>query len=449
MLKKLFLTSLILLLMPLSMPVQAVLDIEITGGVVGEHPIAIVPFSWEIKNARQVSDVSKVLASDLKRTGNFALIPEKNFLERPHHGGEVNFEKWRALGVESLVVGRVRPGQQGKYLVQFQLFDIYKSDGAQAAGPGDPEYKIKQLIGYSLPTTAKDLRRTAHHMSNLIYEALTGNKGVFTTRIAYITAKGKVKSKQYELQVADMDGYNPYTVLKSSQPIMSPSWSPDGRQLAYVSFENKKAQIFIQNIETGKRRLVSSQKGVNSAPSWSPDGRHLALSLSRDGDLEIYRLDVKKLRLRRLTRNTAIDTEPVWSPDGKSVVFVSDRSGRPQVYRVSANGGRAERLTFLGNYNARPGYTPDGKKITLVHGTSDGYQIATLDLQSGVIDVLTDGRLDESPSIAPNGQMVLYAASNKDHGILSIVSIDGKVKQKLVLQKGDVREPAWAPFRKP
>jgi len=439
----------LLLVLFTALPAKAVLDIEITGGVVGEHPIAIVPFSWEIKNAKPGTDVSKVLKADLSRTGHFAMVPEKNFLETPHHGGEVNFESWRALGVESLVVGRVRPGKQGNYLVQFQLFDIYKGNQRAATGPTEQEYKIKQVIGYSLPTTAKNLRRTAHYMSNLVYEAITGHKGVFTTRIAYITAKGKVQSKQYELQVADMDGYHPFTVLKSKQPIMSPAWSPDGQKLAYVSFENKKAQIFVQNVTTGKRRLVSAQKGVNSAPSWSPDGKHLALSLSRDGNLEIYSLNVSTQRLRRLTRNTAIDTEPNWSPDGKHVVFVSDRSGRPHVYRVSARGGRAERLTFQGNYNARPVYMPDGKKIALVHGSPEGYQIATLDLQSGVIDVLTPGRLDESPSFAPNGKMILYAASGRDKGVLSVVSADGKVKQRLVLQQGDVREPAWAPFRKP
>lgn len=438
-----------IMIMFLPLHASAVLDIEITGGVVGEHPIAIVPFSWEIKTARPKTDVSKVLSADLSRTGYFAQIPEKNFLERPHHGGEVDFENWRVLGVESLVVGRVRPGKQGHYLVQFQLFDIYKSNQAQGAGPGDPEYKIKQVIGYSLSTSAKDLRRTAHHMSNLIYEAITGQKGVFNTRIAYVTAKGRVKSKQYELQVADMDGYNPFTVLKSTQPIMSPAWSPNARKLAYVSFENKKSQIFVQDVASGKRRVVSTRKGVNSAPSWSPDGRKLALVLSRDGNLEIYTLSLSNLRLRRLTRNTAIDTEPRWSPDGQSIVFVSDRSGRPHVYRIAAKGGRAERLTFQGNYNARPSYAPDGKKIVLVHGTAEGYHIATLDLQSGVIDILTSGRLDESPSFAPNGKMILYAASGRNSGILSVVSIDGRVKQKLVLQQGDVREPAWAPFRNP
>jgi len=444
-----FRQSILIVMILISMPAKAVLDIEITGGVVGEHPIAIVPFSWEIKNAKPGTDVSKVLSSDLSRTGYFSQIPEKNFLERPHHGGEVNFENWRALGVESLVVGRVRPDKNGHYLVQFQLFDIYKSNQKQGAGPGDPEYKIKQVIGYSLPSTAKNLRRTAHHMSNLIYEAITGQKGVFTTRIAYITSKGRVKSKQYELQIADMDGHQPFTVLKSTQPIMSPAWSPNARQLAYVSFENKKAQIFVQDIDTGKRRLVSTQKGVNSAPSWSPDGRQLALVLSRDGNLEIYTLNIKNLRLRRLTRNSAIDTEPDWSADGKSIVFVSDRSGRPHIYRMPAKGGRAERLTFQGNYNARPSFTPDGKKIVLVHGASDGYHIATLDLQSGVIEILTSGRLDESPSFAPNGRMILYAASSANRGILSVVSVDGRVKQKLVLQQGDVREPAWAPFRNP
>jgi len=428
--------------------VWAVLDIEITGGAVGEHPIAIVPFSWEVKTRGLATDVSGILSSDLSRTGKFALADESKFQERPHHGDEVDFEKWRSLGVESLVVGRVRPGSNGNYQIQFQLFDVYKRPEASDGGPAEPEYKLKQVIGYSLPSSAQDLRRTAHYMSDLIYEALTGEKGIFTTRIAYVTVKSQAKKKSYELQIADMDGHNPFTVLKSHEPIMSPSWSPDARQLAYVTFENKKSQIYVQQVDTGKRTLVSTIRGVNSAPSWSPDGKQLALTLSRDGNLELYTMKLSTRKLRRLTRNSAIDTEAVWAPDGKSIAFVSDRSGRPQIYRVSANGGRAERITFLGNYNSRPAFSPDGKKITMVHGNPEGYHIAILDIESGVMDILTDGQLDESPSFAPNGSTILYATASGKRGILSAVSSDGKVKQRLVLQQGDVREPSWAPYRK-
>ena len=426
----------------------AVLDIEISGGVVGEHPIAIVPFSWESKDKKPAIDVSKVLSANLKRTGSFDVISDKNFREFPHHGGEVNFESWRAVGVESLVVGRVRPGAKGGYQIQFQLFDIYKKSEVADGGPGVEDYQIKQVIGYSLPTTAKDLRRTAHYMSDLIYEALTGKKGIFTTRVAYVIATGKKSAKQYSLQIADMDGHNPFTVLKSSEPIMSPSWSPDAHKLAYVSFENKKAQIYVQDVDTGKRRLVSAQRGVNGAPSFSPDGKKLALSLSRDGNLEIYSLDLASLRVKRLTRNSSIDTEPVWSPDGKSIIFVSDRSGRPQVYKMPMQGGRAQRLSFQGNYNSRPVFQPDGKKLAIVHGNADGFHIATLDIESGVVDILTRGRLDESPSYAPNGSMILYAASGKDRAILSAVSADGKAAGRLKFKQGDVRDPAWAPYRK-
>ena len=441
------LKNLLFLLLLLSTQSHAVLDIEITGGVVGAHPIAIVPFSWEAKIPAGLQ-VTDVLSNDLKRSGKFALIPEKNFLERPHHGGEVNFENWRNLGVESLVVGRVRPGANGTYLIQFQLFDIYRRSEGGTTGPATPDYQLKQVIGYSLPTTAKQMRRTAHYMSDLIYEAITGKKGVFTTRIAYVTASGAAKNRKYELQVADMDGHNPFAVLRSTQPIMSPAWSPDARQLAYVSFENKRAQIYIQDVDTGKRYIVASYKGVNSAPAWSPDGRKLALTLSRSGDLEIYILDIQSRQLKRLTRNTAIDTEPAWSPDGKTIAFVSDRSGRPQIYRVAVTGGRADRLSFEGSYNARPVYMPGGDKIAMVHGNSGGFHIATLDLKTGVMDILTSGRLDESPSFAPNGSMILYAASSRNRGILSAVSVDGKVKQRLILKQGDVREPAWAPYRK-
>jgi len=426
----------------------AILDIEITEGVEGAQPVAIVPFDWVGTGAAPQVDISAIVTADLRRTGKFRFIPEKDFLERPHHGGEVNFENWRALGVESLVVGRIRAASPGNVIVQFQLFDIYKRSGAAQTGPGEPEYKIKQLAGYNLPAQVKDLRRTAHYISDIVYEALTGERGAFTTRIAYVTATGEGKKTEYTLQVADMDGYNPYTVLRSSQPIMSPAWSPDARQLAYVSFENKKSQIYIQELSTGKRNLVSSQKGINGAPAWSPDGNKLAMALSRDGNVEIYIMELAGRRLRRLTNNTAIDTEPSWAPDGKSLVFVSDRSGKPQVYRIPVEGGRATRVTFQGIYNARPSFSPDGKSLVMMYGDDDGFHIARQDLDTGVIHMLSKGSEDESPSFAPNGSMVLYAASDGTRGILSAVSVDGKAQQRLKLQQGDVREPAWAPYFK-
>lgn len=270
----------LILLMLVSQTSWAVLDIQITGGVVGERPIAIVPFSWEVKSRTGAQQIDAIISADLSRTGRFELIDKKKFLETPHQGTEVDFTKWSTLGAESLVVGRVVPADEGKVNVQFQLFDVYKRAQTSDGGPTDPDYKVKQIIGYSLPVHVKDLRRTAHYISDLIYEALTGEKGIFTTRIAYVTSNQRGKQKSYELQIADMDGYNEFTVLQSTEPIMSPAWSPDARQLAYVTFENNKSQIYIQQVDTGQRRLISSQRGVNSAPAWSPDGRRLALTLS-------------------------------------------------------------------------------------------------------------------------------------------------------------------------
>jgi TolB protein len=426
---------------------NAVLEIEITEGIEGGIPIAVVPFGWDgPPGSKPPQDIASIISADLGRTGRFDLKPQQDFLERPHHGGEVNFENWRILGVETLVVGRVRPVGKGNYVVQFQLFDIYKK-ASNVPGPISEEYKIKQLAGYNLPSTPKELRRTAHYISDIIYEKLTGEKGVFTTQVAYITASGKGRETSYSLQVADADGFNPFTVLRSNEPIMSPAWSPDGRFLAYVSFESKKPAIYIQEMESGTRQRVSYQKGINGAPSWSPDGRQLALTLSRDGNPEIYIMNIASRSLRRLTRNTAIDTEPVWSPDGRSIVFMSDRSGKPQIYKVSTTGtGRPKRITFEGMYNSRAAFSPDGKSLVLVHGDGRRYSIAVLDLDSGVLRELTDGKLDESPSFAPNGSMVLYATEYRGRGILSAVSIDGRVRQRLVLQESDVREPAWAPF---
>jgi len=422
---------------------QAVLNIEITEGVEGETPLAIVPFAWEGKG-KPPEDIAAIINNDLARTGRFRLIPEKKFLERPHHGGEVNFDNWRTLGVEDLVVGRIRPAANGRYLVQFQLFDIYRKSGA--VGPGSDDAQIKQLAGYNLPASKKDLRRTAHYISDIIFEKLTGIRGSFTTKIAYVTASGSKDNKQYSLQIADSDGHSPFTVLKSPEPLMSPAWSPDGNRMAYVSFEGRRSSIYVQEVATGQRKKVSSHKGINGSPAWSPNSKRLAITLSTNGNSDIYILDVASGRKTRVTNNTAIDTEAVWTKDGSSIIFTSDRSGRPQLYRIPVSGGRAKRLTFEGSYNSRAAFSPDGKTLAMVHSSGSGFQIATMQMDSGELTVLTNGRLDESPTFAPNGTMILYAASYKGKGVLYAISVDGKARTKLLLQDGDVREPAWSPF---
>lgn len=407
------------------------LTIEISQGVDSALPIAIVPFAWTVAS-KPPQDVASIVSNDLTRSGQFKVLPENQLLGRPSEGAEVDFTAWRGLGIENLLVGQLQSEGAGNYVVQFQLFDVY-------AG--------KQLIGYSFPAKRSQLRSIAHHISDLVYEKLTGDKGAFNTRIAYVTSQ-KAKDSNYKLMVADADGYGAKVILQSDQPLMSPSWSPDGQRLAYVSFENNRSSIWVQEVLTGKRRSVASFKGINGAPSWSPDGKKLALTLSRDGDPEIYLLSLASGAMKRVTDNPAIDTEPVWAPDGQSLLFTSDRSGRPQIYQVPAKGGRAERLTFDGSYNARARFSPDGQKITMVHGLKGKYRIAILDLESGLMNMLTDGSLDESPSFSPNGAMIIYATKYGSRDVLAAVSTDGNVRQRLVLQKGDVREPAWSPYEK-
>ena len=423
---------------------NALLEIRITGGTEGGIPIAIVPFQWTGPGSAP-EDVSAIVSSDLRGSGRFELKPQSDFLETPHHGSEVNFEKWRAIGVDNLVVGKVQPTANGSDLVQFQLFDIYKP-GAMA--PDRPAYKLKQLAGYNLPTPPNRLRSTAHFISDVIYEALTGVRGAFSTRIAYITASGGPKNQRYSLMVADYDGHNEFQVVNSSQPIMSPSWSPDGRSLAYVSFEGGQPAVYVHDLQSASARKVAAFKGINGAPAWSPDGRQLALTLSRDdpGNPEIYVLDLGSGKMRRITYNRAIDTEPTWTPDGNNLLFTSDRSGGPQIYEVAASGGRAERITFEGNYNARPEVSPDGKLLAMVHSSGDGFKIGILNLSDHTLRVVTEGPLDESPTFAPNSSMILYATEHGEHGELAAVSVDGQVRQRLRVQQGDVREPAWGPF---
>ena len=424
--------SLVFVLLLQSGLAHAGLTIEITQGVEGAVPIAIVPFGWSGAGAAP-ENLAAIISSDLSRSGRFDPLPDRDLVAHPTDAAMVKFQNWRMLSVDNLVIGQVSQTSTGQYSVRFELFDVYRG---------------KQIIGYSFPAGSQDLRRVAHHISDLIYEKLTGEKGAFNTQIAYVTTTGSGKGKTYTLLVADSDGYSPQTILRSNQPLMSPAWSTDGRQIAYVTFENKAAEIYLQDVASGSRRKVASFPGVNGAPSWSPDGRRLALTLSQDGNPEIYIMEVASRALKRLTTNPAIDTEPAWAPDGKSLVFTSDRGGSPQLYRIASWGGQPQRLTFEGKYNAGADISPDGSKIAMVHGNNGSYRIAVLDLKSGVTRVLTDGRLDESPSFSPNGSMIIYATDAGNRGVMAAVSVDGRFRQRLSIQAGDVREPVWSPFGK-
>ena len=407
---------------------QAGLTIEITKGAQGALPIAIVPFA--AGGASPNEDVAAIVAADLQRSGRFNPMPAADMLERPSEAAQINFQNWRVLGMDNLIIGKVRAADGGNFDIDFQLFDVFQ---------GNP------LMGYTIHAAPAELRRAAHHIADLIYEKLTGEKGAFNTRIAYITAtRGPTPS--YTLMVADSDGYNPQVILRSKQPIMSPSWSSNGRRLAYVSFEKHRSEVYIQDVASGARESVASYPGINGAPAWSPDGRYLALTLSRGGNPDIYVMSLSSKLLTRITDNPGIDTEADWSHDGSTIYFTSDRGGKPQIYSVAASGGSATRVTFDGDYNARPEISSDGKKLAMMHRTSKGFTIAVQDMQTHQLTVLSDGGQDESPSFAPNGSMILYASSKDHRGVLMAVSVDGRVRQSLMATEGDVREPAWSPM---
>ncbi len=421
-----------------SASVQAgMLTIEITGGVEGALPIAVVPFGFEGEGEPPV-DIGAIVRANLERSGRFAPLANERLVARPHEGRDINFAEWRPLATENLVVGKVRTTGPGRYVVQFQLFDVFQG---------------RQLAGYSIAATNRSLRRAAHQVSDIIYEQLTGERGAFDTLVAYIRVTRDAEGRAtHVLAVSDADGHDEQIVLNSREPLMSPAWAPDGRRLAYVSFENGRSEIFVQNIITGQREKVASWPGINSAPAWAPDGRRLAMTLSHEGSPSIYVFDLESRRLHRITHGTAIDTEASWAPDGQSLIFTSDRSGPPQIYQVGINPdgsarGSVQRLTFEGRYNARASWSPNGRSIVMVHGADGGFRIALLDVASGRLRLLTRTLNDESPRFSPNGSMVIYATRHRQQGVLEVVSVDGRAHQRLVLRDGEVREPAWSPFK--
>ena len=412
---------------------SAVIQIRITKSTEAKQLIAIVPFRWQHGGEPPPADIAAIVADDLARSGLFEPIPFDSLPSRPFRHEQINFQDWRPLGPGNLVIGSITPSLDGEYVVEFQLYDVLRR---------------RQVVGYQLTANKQAMRRVAHQIADQIYMKLTGVRGAFDTRVAYVTEiRSDDGETRYLLNVADVDGHNEHVILDSARPVMSPSWSPDGKKLAYVSFESDRPRIFVQEIATGDREEITSFPGINGAPAFSPDGRNLAMTLSKDGNPEIYVMDLQTRRFRRITRNDAIDTEPSWSPDGKSLVFTSNRGGKPQIYRTVVNGGRPERITFEGDYNARAVHSPDGTKLALVHRDQGRYRIGVLDMENGALQVLTESNLDESPSFAPNGSMILYATIDGLSPVLAAVSPDGRMHQRLAVQTGGVREPAWSPFR--
>jgi len=405
---------------------RAELTIEITQGVDNPTAIAVVPFGWQ--GGALAEDLAAIISQDLRRSGQFSPLANKDMLAFPHQQADVYYRDWRILGTEFLLLGNL-DFVDGRYQLTFELYDVLLQ---------------KKVLRQTVDGDEAQLRDLAHFVSDKVYELITGIRGAFSTQMIYVEALGG--NKLYRLMLADVDGAREKTLLESSQPLMSPSWSPDGKSVAYVSFETGRPAIFRQQIATAERQQLTNFRGLNGAPVWSPDGNQLALVLSKDGNPEIYTLDLTSGVFNRVTKHFAIDTEPNWTIDGKGIVFTSDRGGKPQIYQVTLASGRVERLTFEGDYNARARISPDGKSLVMVHRYNGVYHIAAQDMASGDIRVLTETQLDESPSIAPNGAMLMYATKYQGKGILAAVSLDAGVKFRLPSKSGDVREPSWSPY---
>ena len=403
---------------------SAQLSIEITGAGAQRTPIAVVPFAGESALRPSVSDI---IRSDLERSGLFRTLEVPSLNPPLNEASSVSYADWRARLADALVVGSLIALPNGRFETRVRVDDVVKQ---------------ARLGAVALPTARDNLRAVGHRAADYVYEKLTGERGVFSTLIAYVVKRGNT----YELQIADADGMGEQTILKSNEPIISPAWSPDGKRIAYVSFENKKPVVYVHSIAEGKRTVAANFRGSNSAPAWSPDGSRLAVTLSREGGSQIFVMAPNGSGLRRLTQSQAIDTEPRYSPDGRWIYFTSDRGGTPQLYRMNASGGEPQRLTFEGSYNVTPRPSPDGKTLAYITLNSGKFQVALLDLNNRQVQILTDSDRDESPSFAPNGRMILLATVINGRGVLSAVSADGRVKQRLTTTAGDVREPAWGPF---
>lgn len=411
----------------------AILSLELNRGMAGAIPIAVVPFG----GSTAPQDVSTIIASDLQMSGRFKVYGKNTLSEFPTDAQAVKTAYFRRLGADNVLVGKVNALPDGKFEVNFQLLD-------SATGQSDANIVLSKKYTVS----ASELRAVAHHISDVVFQQLTGVRGVFSTRLIYVVVQRAPQTPpRYILEVADIDGYNPRPLLSSPEPIMSPAWAPNGKQVAYVSFENRQAEIYFQNVTTGARQLLSRFPGINGAPAWSPDGRKLAIVLSKSGSPNIYVMDIGSHALTQLTSDFYINTEPSWSPDGNSLIFTSNRSGGPEIYEINLSTKATNRLTYDGDYNARGSYTPDGKHIAMIHKVSGIYHIGVLDLETGNTRVLTSAAGDSaSPSLAPNGSMILFDAHYGSRNMLGMVSADGRVELKLPARNGEAQDPAWSPF---
>lgn len=390
--------------------------------------IAVVPFGYADANG---VDIASIIANDLYYSGIFEPLPSQNILSMPHQPKDVAFRDWSAVNAQYLLIGNATQ-TNGRVQLQYYLFNVMTQ---------------KQIYAGTAAGSANQIRALAHYIADQVYLQITGNKGAFSTKLLFVNS---VNNQQYSLLLSDYDGMNMVTLLNSKEPILSPRFSPDGKKVAYVSFESRRPRIFIQDIATGQREQVTNFEGLNGAPAWSPDGSKLALVLSKDGNPELYMLDVATKALSRLTNNDAIDTEPVWGKDGKTIYFTSDRGGSPQIYKINTATGTTERVTTVGNYNANTKVSADEKMLVMVH-RQDGYRnfvIATLELANGRVRILSNTNLDESPTIAPNGTMVIYATRKGGKGSLMLASVNGRVRVQLPIDQGDIREPSWSPFIK-